>query len=80
LTAAEVLAKLRSLDVQIWADNEELYCNGPRGALTAELRAALTEHKAEILALLGRVLNQGRVVSSNRDASMADLNSFGPSR
>ena len=30
------------------------HCNGPKESLTAELRAALTEHKAEILELLER--------------------------
>jgi hypothetical protein len=54
LTAAELLSKLRSLEVKIWADNGELCCNAPQGVLTAELRAALSEHKAEILAVLGR--------------------------
>ena len=49
MTVAELLSKLRSLEVKIWAENGELYCNAPQGALTAELRAALTKHKAEIL-------------------------------
>jgi hypothetical protein len=39
MTTAELLAKLRSLNVNIWVDKSDLGCNGPQGALTAELRA-----------------------------------------
>ncbi|MGH7834015.1 MAG: condensation domain-containing protein, partial [Candidatus Binatia bacterium] len=52
MTAAELLSRLRSLNVKIWAENGQLCCNGPKGALTAELRAALNERKGEILSLL----------------------------
>ncbi|MGH7833539.1 MAG: condensation domain-containing protein, partial [Candidatus Binatia bacterium] len=34
------------------ADNDRLVCNGPKGALTPDLRAAISERKAEILSLL----------------------------
>ncbi len=54
MTAAELLSKLRSLNVNIRVDAGNLCCNGPQGALTAELWAALNEHKAEILAWLDR--------------------------
>ena len=50
MTTAELLSKLRGLNVNIWADNGELRCSAPKGALTSELRAALSERKAEILA------------------------------
>jgi hypothetical protein len=46
MTAAELLSKLRTLDVKIRADNGQLFCNAPKGALTAELRAAIGERKA----------------------------------
>jgi amino acid adenylation domain-containing protein len=52
MTTAELLSNLRSLDVKIWADNGQLYCNAPKGALTADLRAQISERKAEILAFL----------------------------
>ncbi|MGH7835122.1 MAG: condensation domain-containing protein, partial [Candidatus Binatia bacterium] len=52
MTTAELLSKLRSLDVKIWADDGELYCNAPKGALTAQLRAEISQHKAEVLAFL----------------------------
>jgi hypothetical protein len=49
MTAAKLLSELRSLDIKIWSDNGELFCNAPKGALTAELRAAISDHKAEII-------------------------------
>jgi len=52
MTAAKLLSELRSLDIKIWSDNGELFCNAPKGALTADLRAAISQHKAEILAFL----------------------------
>ena len=55
MTAAELLHKLRNLDIRICVENGQLHCNGPREALTAELRAALRESKTEILTLLDRV-------------------------
>src|SRR3990170_971406 len=52
MTVAELLAHLRSLDVKVWADNGQLHCDGPKGALTPQLRAVLNERKTDILAFL----------------------------
>jgi amino acid adenylation domain-containing protein len=52
MTVHELLSKLRSLDVKIWADKGELFCNAPKGTLRAELRAEINERKAEILGFL----------------------------
>jgi amino acid adenylation domain-containing protein len=52
MTANELLSKLRNLDIKIWADNGQLFCNAPKGAMTAELRAEISERKAEILDVL----------------------------
>jgi amino acid adenylation domain-containing protein len=60
MTIAELLFKLRSLDVKIWADNGQLRCDTPKGVLTPELRAALNGHKAEILALLQEASSVGQ--------------------
>jgi len=38
--------------MQIWAEGERLRCSAPVGALTAELRQTLRQHKLEILAFL----------------------------
>jgi amino acid adenylation domain-containing protein len=52
MTTAELLARLRDLKIKIRADNDRLVCSGAREALTPDLRAALSERKAEILAVL----------------------------
>ncbi len=53
MRTSELLARLRGLNVKLWADGSELGCSAPKGVLTPELRAAIGERKAEILALLG---------------------------
>ena len=52
MTAAELLAHVRGLGVQLKADGASLRVNAPSGALTDELRKALVEAKPGILALL----------------------------
>ena len=54
MTAAEVLSELRFLRIRLRNDKGKLICDAPAGALTNELRKALIDHKAEILALLAR--------------------------
>ena len=49
MTAAEFWSNLRSLDVKFSAENGGLCCNGSQGALTAELRAALSSTMPELL-------------------------------
>ena len=48
----EFLSYLRSLDIHLWAEEERLRYNAPKGALTQELREQLRERKTEILAFL----------------------------
>ncbi|MGH7794618.1 MAG: amino acid adenylation domain-containing protein [Candidatus Binatia bacterium] len=52
MNVTELLSKLRRSEVKIWAENGQLFCNAPKGALAAELRAEISERKAEILAFL----------------------------
>jgi amino acid adenylation domain-containing protein len=52
MTTIELLARLRRLNITLWAEGDRLRFQGPKGALTDELRKALAEHKAEVLALL----------------------------
>jgi hypothetical protein len=40
------------MKIRVWVDNDRLICNGPKGALTPDVRAAISEHKVEILAFL----------------------------
>ena len=49
MTTTELLTHLRKLNVTLSGDNGQLILRGPKGALTADLRAELTERKAEIL-------------------------------
>jgi thioesterase domain-containing protein len=46
------LADLRSRDVQVWADGDQLRCNAPAGMLTPELRDQLEVRKHDILEFL----------------------------
>jgi hypothetical protein len=48
MTAAQ--AFLQALDVRLVADGETLQVDAPGGVLTADFRAALVAHKAELLA------------------------------
>ncbi|MEH2067462.1 MAG: TauD/TfdA family dioxygenase [Nostoc sp.] len=55
----EFLSYLRNLDVKLWVDSvttstpeARLRCNAPKGTLTPDLRAELTQRKAEIIQFL----------------------------
>ncbi|MFB8791840.1 MAG: amino acid adenylation domain-containing protein [Potamolinea sp.] len=50
----EFLSYLRSLDIQVFIDDNRLRCNAPEGTLTTELRTQLSERKAEIISFLSQ--------------------------
>ena len=52
MTAAAILEQLRQIGVELQVSGGSLRVNAPKGVLTGALRAALTERKGEILALL----------------------------
>jgi len=52
LSAGELLADLRRLDIQVFVEGESLQCNAPQGVLTEELRSLITNYKSELIALL----------------------------
>ena len=54
MRTAELLAKLGSKDIKVWAEGDRLRYDAPQGALTPDLREELVNRKAEILALLHR--------------------------
>jgi len=54
LTTLEFLAYLRRLDVQLSVEGGRLRCSAPEGTLTTELRAELTQRKAELIPLLNQ--------------------------
>ncbi|MEG4629128.1 amino acid adenylation domain-containing protein [Microcoleus sp. AR_TQ3_B6] len=48
----EFLSYLRSLDINIFVEGTRLRCNAPEGILTPELRAEISQKKAEIISFL----------------------------
>ena len=56
MNAAELLAELNRRGVALEAVGDRLRYDAPKGALTPELRAAMAEHKAELLELIDRRL------------------------
>ncbi|MBD1827451.1 non-ribosomal peptide synthetase [Microcoleus vaginatus GB1-A2] len=48
----EFLSYLRSLDINIFVEGEILRCNAPEGIITPELRAEISQKKAEIILFL----------------------------
>ena len=58
----ELLKDLRSRDIKVWREGGNLRFSAPAGALTPELRAQLTAHKAELLAHLSDIASAGTVI------------------
>lgn len=52
MTATELVYTLSALDVRLAVQGDRLRLDAPRGAITAELRQALIDHKPELLQLL----------------------------
>jgi thioesterase domain-containing protein len=52
VSVAAFLAELRSRDVQLWPDGDQLRCNAPAGVLTPALRDQLRERKRDIVHFL----------------------------
>src|SRR6267142_5928637 len=52
MTAAELVAHLRTLDIRVAVDGERLRCSAPRGVLTDALRVEIGLRKAELVAWL----------------------------
>jgi thioesterase domain-containing protein len=52
VSAAALLSELRRRDIHLSAEGSELRCSAPAGALTAELREQLRQHKSDLLVLL----------------------------
>jgi len=54
VSAATLIDRVRRIGVQLWVDGENLRFRGPQGALNADLKAQLTEAKADVIAELTR--------------------------
>src|SRR5919205_282196 len=52
MTTLELLSYLRSREIRIWLEGEQLRYSAPKGALSPELRAELSARKAELIAFL----------------------------
>ncbi len=52
MSVAAFLAELRSLDIEVWPDGEQLRCNAPAGSLSPALKDRLRERKGEIVRFL----------------------------
>ncbi len=52
MSAVELLANLRRLDIQLVVEGESLQCNAPQGILTEEMRSAIAIYKSQLIALL----------------------------
>jgi amino acid adenylation domain-containing protein len=63
MTTLELLNRLRSLGVKIWADGDLLCCNAPLGMLEPTLRTELSLKKAEILMLLRKTSTDPRYIT-----------------
>ncbi|OKH19895.1 non-ribosomal peptide synthase [Hydrococcus rivularis NIES-593] len=52
MNVSKLVNDLNQQGVQLWADNDKLKINSPKGLLTPEIRTKLAERKTEILAFL----------------------------
>ena len=65
MTSGETLAELERLGVVLEPNGNKLRYRAPQGALTPELREAITENKAEIISTLRR-LGDGQAPPADR--------------
>src|SRR6185436_6556544 len=52
VTTIEFLSYLRSREIKLWVEGDQLRYGAPKGALTPELRTQLLARKAELIAFL----------------------------
>ena len=67
MTAAQLLAELRRLDVELWADGERLRYRAPPGVLTDALRRTLRARRLELIDVLGSDTRGGPPLSSAQE-------------
>ncbi|MEG4277791.1 amino acid adenylation domain-containing protein [Microcoleus sp. MON1_C1] len=71
----EFLSYLRTLDINIFVEGEILRCNAPEGIITPELRAQISQRKAEIVLFLKAAnrtssLTHTPIVSMGREGNL----------
>jgi thioesterase domain-containing protein len=72
VSVAALLAELRSRDVAVWSEGNDLRCNAPTGVLTQRLRDQLREQKAEIVRFL-----QAADATAHQDRAIVPLQPLG---
>ncbi|MFP5264067.1 MAG: amino acid adenylation domain-containing protein, partial [Blastocatellia bacterium] len=55
MSAADIVADLSRLGIQLWVESDQLRFKAPQGVLTPELRTKLVEQKSDLLAFLRQV-------------------------
>ncbi|MBW4615279.1 MAG: non-ribosomal peptide synthase [Desmonostoc vinosum HA7617-LM4] len=75
MNVSDLVENLNHQGVHLWADNDKLKINSPKGLLTPEIRTELAERKTEILAFLQK--NNDPVIDSstakNQDLSLQTI-------
>lgn len=64
MTLQELLAELNRLDVNLSLAGDKLHVEAPRGVLTDDLKEAMRQHKAELVALLKEERSRPQVISN----------------
>lgn len=72
MNVSELLTNLTLQGVQLWADNDKLKINSPKGILTPEIKADIATYKTEILTFLREELD-----SSDRTSTGLSLKTIG---
>jgi len=57
MNVREFLIHLRQMNIHVNLKGDRLYCNAPKGVITHDMRTALSNYKAEIIALLQQDTN-----------------------
>lgn len=52
MTVSSLLTELRSRDIQVWLDGDQLRCNAPLGVMTPDLRDVLRQRKDDMIQFL----------------------------
>jgi amino acid adenylation domain-containing protein len=73
LKVVEFLSHLRSLDIQVFVEDNRLRCNAPEGVLTPELRTELAERKSEIISFL----RQANVTTNSTSTPLVSISRNG---
>ncbi|MCP4700720.1 MAG: amino acid adenylation domain-containing protein, partial [Gammaproteobacteria bacterium] len=63
---AELMTSAEQLGIQLWVEANELCFKAPKGALNTELKTALSEHKADIIAFLQKKQEAFEAVDEHR--------------